>query len=468
MGYTVYLRAKHQNSANSMANVRLNAWLTLNGVAKGKYLYDVTEDTLVESGLGKKGFNTITNPSVLVANYSVILDNLFDLNSQDRQDFITNPSVYLLNISLKDKVNSTYSIEKLEIPLESFGGLVVEPTVNNTDIYTTKEPDPFTLVLAEDTNPPLQVLNLTSQADDGKVNLFWEKPNDPDYVGVTIKRKIGSVLLGFDDPDAISICNSTDTAWVDQNSIVNDTHYYYRAFSYDAKGNHNIAVVAQTDATPLDDYVPKVASVVVEPGNTEITIRWSEPSSDPEDDILGYIILRTEDGQYSNTYPSRGTVYSADQVLGNAKVVFKALKGSISIGTDGKYYIVDSGLSNNTLYKYSIYGYDEVPNYYNYAIIKRHQGIPTYQEGCQFSGTPLNPPILYKAASQGKNLVHVVFNQSMNTEDLKNKNAYAFNKGLAVDPNIPVTVITTSILNDTSVVYTNDQTDGEIYTVVVS
>jgi len=87
-----------------------------------------------------------------------------------------------------------------------------------------------------DKKPPLAVLGFDATASGGSVVLSWTKPDDSDFAGVRIQRKIGSYPVDYGD--GVTVYKGKNSMFVDS-SIEMNARYYYRAFTYDYNGNYN-------------------------------------------------------------------------------------------------------------------------------------------------------------------------------------------------------------------------------------
>lgn len=94
--------------------------------------------------------------------------------------------------------------------------------------------------------PPITNFRVTSIGDK-VVRLAWTNPVDTDFVGVRIQRKVGSYPTS--EKDGTTIYNGVATAFNDS-GLVNETTYYYGAFTYDYDNNFNRASTQRTSGKP--------------------------------------------------------------------------------------------------------------------------------------------------------------------------------------------------------------------------
>jgi len=136
-------------------------------------------------------------------------------------------------------------------------------------------------------------------------------------------------------------------------SLSASTIYHYRAISKDASGNRAVSPnFTFTTATPPTDMTPpaNVTSFTATAGNSQVALSWINPT---DDDFAGTKILRKTGSSPSN-------VTDGTQVYD---------------GTGTSY--TDTGLTNDTLYYYKAFTYDEVPN---------------HSTGVGVSAAPIAPP----------------------------------------------------------------------------
>lgn len=205
------------------------------------------------------------------------------------------------------------------------------------DFVTVVVGDP--LMTIREIIAPAEVSSFNAVAGDTQISLSWTNPGDADFAGVKILRKTGSYPTY--SGDGTVVYDGTDTSYVDT-GLVNGTEYFYVAFAYDEVPNYS----AGSDSGAKDSATPAVEADVTPPGNVsgaaatgglnQIYLSWNNPS---DADFAGVKILRKTDDYPANS--TDGTV---------------AYSGNVS-------YFFDSNLTPGTTYYYTIFAYDEVPNY---------------------------------------------------------------------------------------------------------
>ncbi|MEK9149669.1 MAG: FG-GAP-like repeat-containing protein, partial [Candidatus Desantisbacteria bacterium] len=183
-----------------------------------------------------------------------------------------------------------------------------------------------------DITPPGSVTNLSAEPEESRITLSWENPEDLDFAGVKIRR--GTLTYPSSVNDGLEVYMGSETTFVD-GSLTQSIPYYYSAFSFDEVSNYSSSTKAT--ATPTDTISPSTASDLnLQPKDEKIALEWKNPS-DP--DFSGLEIRRG-----TETFP--GTISEGVGVY-------------IGSGTT----FVDEGLTNGSSCFYSIFTFDEIPNY---------------------------------------------------------------------------------------------------------
>ena len=186
-----------------------------------------------------------------------------------------------------------------------------------------------------DVVPPACPAGFIVSVGNGQLTLSWANPADRDFAGTRIVRRTDRFPV--DRSDGTVIFDGVGTGWTDV-GLINDTTYYYGAFSYDLSGNNCSGVFAQGTPMAGVDLVPPVcaSSLSATAGDSQVLVVWSNPA-DPG--LAGTRIVRRDDR--APTGPADGLA------------VFEGIADS--------YF--DLGLTNGRTYHYGVYTYDASRNY---------------------------------------------------------------------------------------------------------
>jgi len=183
-----------------------------------------------------------------------------------------------------------------------------------------------------DTTPPPNVFGFAIVAGDHQVILNWQNPISADFAGVKIMRNAGAPPTG---PSSGTMAYAgLGTSFTDT-GLVNNTYYYYKAYSFDNALNYSVGVPSA--AQPLNLLPPNsVTNVIAITGDSLITLLWSNPVGN---DFVGVRIQR-KIGTPPTNWSDGFTMY----------------QGAAQAFTN-------TGLTNGVVYIYGLFSYDEVPNY---------------------------------------------------------------------------------------------------------
>ncbi len=185
-----------------------------------------------------------------------------------------------------------------------------------------------------DTTPPANVSNVQAVPGDSQVSLSWNNPGDADFSGVRVVRSTIATPTSIND--GWSVYEGMGTSCVDSGRV-NGVTNYYKIFARDEVPNWSSGTAISAAAIATDSTPPAApTSFVATPDDTLVHLSWVNPTAS---DLQGVIVLRKTAG-YS-TGPDDGYV------------VYDGLATSNDNGS----------LKNGVTYYYSIYAYDEVPNY---------------------------------------------------------------------------------------------------------
>jgi hypothetical protein len=96
-----------------------------------------------------------------------------------------------------------------------------------------------------DLTPPGEVKNLQAQYHTGAVpyiEFTWENPDDADFAGVVIVKKIDGYPETYDEVPYRYYC--TNTKFIDDQPVLNNIVYKYRVFTYDKTYNYSTGINA--------------------------------------------------------------------------------------------------------------------------------------------------------------------------------------------------------------------------------
>ncbi|RYF31096.1 MAG: hypothetical protein EOO38_31805, partial [Cytophagaceae bacterium] len=193
-----------------------------------------------------------------------------------------------------------------------------------------------------DLRPPA---SLTAVGSNDKVNLS---------VAPTIGSQTGYLFVYGTSPTTFVPVNGTTPYGTKGNDSVIDAGaslnigisptpngilHYFAVYSYDANRNYSTASTAT--ATPWGVYTPTTFTSVT--GNAQLTLNWDSPAGGSQ---TGFLLVRNT-GSAVSFAPSNGTGYSVGAVTGGT-IVYK--------GSALTY--PNTGLTNGTMYYYSIWSYD--------------------------------------------------------------------------------------------------------------
>jgi hypothetical protein len=120
----------------------------------------------------------------------------------------------------------------------------------------------FTFITLPDSTPPTNV-SLTAVPGDGRVDLSWTVPPEPDFAGVRLVRKEGGFPTGPFDGKLIYDGLETFVADTD---VTNGITYYYGAYAYDTSGNYASGAFASAmPQGPPEEPPPEVPPPEVPP-----------------------------------------------------------------------------------------------------------------------------------------------------------------------------------------------------------
>ncbi len=220
--------------------------------------------------------------------------------------------------------------------------------------------EPKEEVAPVDETPPDAPSGLTAISGDTQVGLSWKPSKAKDLAGYTIYRatKKGGPYAKV-NPELVKT-----TKYVDK-GLTNGTTYYYVVTASD-KAKNESPYSSECSALPADKKPPnEVTNFTITAGDKELILSWVNPK---DGDLAGVKLIRKE-GSFPKDLGDGVKVYNGKET------VYK-----------------DKGLSNGTKCYYTIFTYDEVPNY---SKASQTKGIPLGDTNIYYGDTKGNK----KAAS---------------------------------------------------------------------
>jgi hypothetical protein len=210
---------------------------------------------------------------------------------------------------------------------------------------------------SRDISGPEDVTDLTASASGPtSVVLSWQAPFDSGELGRATQYDIRystSDISDSDWDDGLAECqgepdpkSAGEDETFEVTGLQSATKYYFALKSTDEYNNVSaLSNVASVTTVPSDvEPPPPVTGFMAVAGDGQVKLRWTNPAVD---DIEGVVIRYSVEG-YPDTVTS-GRGIDADGIL-------PAEPASADSFTH-------SGLTNGTTYYYSIFTFDEVPNY---------------------------------------------------------------------------------------------------------
>lgn len=195
---------------------------------------------------------------------------------------------------------------------------------------------------AADATAPPDVQGLQVMAGDHQVALSWANPPTNDLAGVRVVRSTTAPPNG---PSAGSVVYSGSGTSVLDVALGNGTTVYYRVFAFDLGPNYSFGVPAM--ATPQNFLPPDpITNLSLTWGDQRLVLAWTNPVGK---DFQGVRV------QLKAGSPPSG--------VNDGQTVLNGVGSSVT----------STGLTNNVVYHYALFTFDEVPNYSPAAITS---GVP--------------------------------------------------------------------------------------------
>jgi hypothetical protein len=200
--------------------------------------------------------------------------------------------------------------------------------------------------------PPGPPTGFNATAGDTTVTLRWTNPGDADFAFTVVRYSTTAYPTAFDQgmpvPNGAGGIFPNAAASADSfihTGLSNDTSYYYAAFAADEVPNYSVGSTLVGD--PADRVSPSgVADFEAVALDGSAKLRWTATD---EPDLAGVLV------RYSTVASPANTEDGSPVENGNNGVFPTAPAAADSF--------VHSGLGNGTTYYYSIFAFDEVPNY---------------------------------------------------------------------------------------------------------
>ncbi len=315
-----------------------------------------------------------TVPSGLSA--ASVSSSQIDLSWTPSTDAVSGMSGYRLFQSLSPSSFPAVPFVQVAHPTATFSHTGLNPSTpyyyrvtavdNNGNESAPSNVASATTQAGPDMVPPSNVASLVATPGDNTVTLGWNAPPEPDFAGVLVLRKTGSVpSFAWNDASAASIINlPAGTNTTTDATAVNGTTYTYGVFSYDGIPNYAAGTFVQ--ATPSSGvFSSDVQNLVASPGNGKIDFTWVNPGSPA---YVGVTIRRST------------TAFPATPADGTAAGEIAKPQASWS----------DIGLTNGTTYFYTFFAHDG-SSHYGTGVQK--QAVP--------SSTVFSSPITAFSAAPG-------------------------------------------------------------------
>lgn len=191
------------------------------------------------------------------------------------------------------------------------------------------------LMVIADNQEPDPVTDFSATGQDGRIQLAWTNPTDPDLLGVKVLRKSGSYPTSASDGTVVY--DGTAASYLNA-GLVNGVTYYYAAFAYDTTYNYSdITSGSRATAYAHDDVAPgPVTGLQAVTSTGMANLHWTNPA---DADFSRTIVMR-KNGSYPTSVSDGTQVYA---------------------GSGASY--LDVGLSSGVAYYYSAFAQDESLNY---------------------------------------------------------------------------------------------------------
>jgi hypothetical protein len=277
-----------------------------------------------------------TDPSEAEWAKTIIVRKIDDY-PQDQNDGITIASIIERNQYSSDKFIDNVGLLK---DVDYYYGIFPCDASDNYNINLEN-----TCSLPANIAPPKDISSFELISDYSNITIKWSDPDDFDWVGTKLVRKIdsepqnvndGTLLVDNKVKDKYKLAGYTDnTAYIHRN-------YFYKLFPYDTYYNYNDS--CESKSIFLKDIKPPkdVSQIVTKPSKTSISISWKDPD---EPDWKGTKVIRKVD--------------SIPQNENDGELVVNSMVKNQHVSEA----LVDSNLTHNVTYYYGIFPYDVYGSY---------------------------------------------------------------------------------------------------------
>ncbi|MFH0973064.1 MAG: fibronectin type III domain-containing protein [Patescibacteria group bacterium] len=168
--------------------------------------------------------------------------------------------------SIVDQTNSLFTVHK--IILENLKPNTIYyfriRSMDNSGNKVISENLNFSTLAVQDKTSPVNISELYAKPGDKEIFLSWINPDDIDFAKVRIERSLEKFPINLGDGELVY--EGKETSYLDKN-LINNTQYYYTAWSYDNTGNFSSGALAS--ATPLSTDIvqkqPQTSKELIQP-----------------------------------------------------------------------------------------------------------------------------------------------------------------------------------------------------------
>ena len=267
---------------------------------------------------------TLTDNTDAIINYTIYIDGTLNQTGTASNDTAT-----LVNITADDATFTWFVTAQ-----DDYGNAA------NSSTFT------FTLVdLPPNTAPALNQTGVNDSDLDGNVELSWPADTNVDVVGYYIYRSTTQIT----DATGLTALGTTTSTFIEDNTTVHNTTYWYAITTYDSNGNENKTVVSTSfNATANDTIMPTLPSIsATTNADGSVHVNWTNTSLDVDGNIdVGSITFQL----YKTTNLSDLNTSNSSYLLLNQTSDISYTDTNITTGTNYTYVVTvtDDGSNYNT------------------------------------------------------------------------------------------------------------------------